>query len=698
MTCTADPAGDHSACCGGFTRSAVEYPVNAALISAKGRISFLGADVNAACQTLPGDFAFGPVVMLVGDGAGGIDPVYGGQLEDMRAEARKVAASSGQAVALAETVKRGEQDDQPVAVLAARYLYEPHNRDTLIDAAHEAFPEALRLLSMGTTQKKLDPLDPRYFDKLAASLSNYMAKDFGRVSKPVFDRWINGVINANWAGATDAELTYLTTRLNASFKEIGGRHWLNIRGQVYHRTTGLGQSVKRATVKRYDVAISPNLALKDAKAIQKMTASHAHYVTDATGRIATASSQQARMIVRNGLAKGLGSKEIGADLFKALAEGLPKRSRAYFDMAAISMLNRAQTYSKAATYSEAGVKRLIWDSVLDEITTRTCRFADGKVFSVRAVLGAFDKTNALKDPRDVRFTQPWMRERKIKTGENKGLTGLYLRGKDGRDSLVATELVSGMGKINDRGTWHPEMDIETLEDMGFSAPPGHGGCRSTVVPDLIPPKTRTRRVNVPTPRTKVPLLDPMGAKSAVAAVNAATAMAYYEELRAAAQEEAVAAGKMPPAKSKYDKVINYSEKHATPPIFSGTANLALEDAKSDAMQRIKGIMLATMPAAISALREVRLDNKITADDALRKVDYNEKSRVLKVSKAAAKDTSEAGKYATGKQLAYALELERRRARRKDKTITPADREAARKADLENSTGTLFDAEALESVK
>jgi hypothetical protein len=685
--------------CGGFIRDAIEVPIEAALVVAKGRVTFGGTDVNAVAAATPGDFRFGPVVMLVGKADGGVERRYGGQLESMRAEARQVSAQSGQPVALAEAVKDGEDGDgDVVTILAARYLYEPHNRDTLIEAAHEAFPEALRLLSMGATQKKLDPLDPKFFDKLAASLSNYMARDFSKVSKPVFDKWINGIINANWAGATDAELALLTSRFNASFREIGGRHWVNIRGQVYHRTTGLGNAVKRATVKRYDIAISPNLALKDASAIQRMTAAHSHYVTDAMGNIATASSRQARMVVRNGLAKGLGSKEIGRDLFKALGDSLAGRTRAYFDMAAISMLNRAQTFSKAQTYSEAGVQKLIWDSVLDELTTRTCRFADGQVFSVRKVLGQFAKTDALKDPRDVRFTQPWMRERKIKSGEHKGLMGLFLRGKDGKDSMVAAELTSGMGKLNDRGTWHPAMDIETLEDRGFSAPPGHGNCRSTISPDMIPPRTRTRRVNVPAPRPKVPLLDPMGAKSAVAAVNAATAMSYFEELRAAAQEEAVAHGKMPPTTSKYDKVIGFSEKHKIPPVFSSTSNLALEDAKSDALDRIKGILLATMPKAISELREVRLDKTITADAALAKVDYNEKTRVLKISKAAAKDKSEAGKYATGKQLAYALELERRRATHKDKKITAKDREAARKADLENSTGKLFDAEALETVK
>lgn len=686
----------HHQCCGA-TRSAIEYPVEAALLSTNGRVTFGGMDVSAVADMSPGDAMSGPVVMLVGKAGGEVRRVYGGQLDAMRVKARAMAAETGEPVALVETVKSGERDDQTIAVLATRYLYEPHNREALIDAAHESFPEALRLLSMGAAQKKLDPLDPRFFDKLAASMSNYMARDFTRVSAPVFDKWINNIINTNWAGATDAELALVTRKFNAAFREIGGKHWLGIRGQIYHRTGGFGQSVKRATVKRYDLAISPNLALKDAAAIRQITASHAHYVTDAMGNIATASSQQATKIVRNGLAKGLGSREIGQDLFDALGKSLAGRTRNYFDVAASAMLNRSQTYSKAVTYSEAGVEKVLWDSVLDELTSRVCRFSDSKVFAVKAILGHFDKTAALSDPRDIRFTQPWMRERTIKDGEFKGLKGLFLRQRDGSDRMVAAELTSGMGKVNDRGTWHEAMDIETLQDMGYSAPPGHPSCRSSLVADVIPPKTRTRRVNVPAPRSRKPIIDPMGNKGPVSSVTANRGLTYYDGLRVLQAQEAVAAGSKPLSISKYDKVIGFSERYAVPPVFSTPRGLGLELGSGFAAARIRAIMLAAVPQSSAEIREVRLSTKIKPKDALAKVDYSETSRVLTISKEAAKDVTEVGKYTTGKQLAYALELERRRAMHKDKKITKEDREAARQADLITGAGTLFDPVALEDV-
>ena len=41
---------------------------------------------------------------------------------------------------VAEAIKDTQIDGEPATILVAHYLYEPHNRETLIDAEHEAFP------------------------------------------------------------------------------------------------------------------------------------------------------------------------------------------------------------------------------------------------------------------------------------------------------------------------------------------------------------------------------------------------------------------------------------------------------------------------------------------------------------------------------------------------------------------------------
>jgi hypothetical protein len=406
-------------------------------------------------------------VLLVGVGETLKYQARAKKVEDLRAEAKHMAALSGEPVTLATMIKSGDID-----VLKARYLYEPQNRETLIDAAEMVAPEVLYHLA--PMSKKLDPLDPASVDRIVANVSNYMSRKWGQVSAPVFDRWINDLINRNWGGATDQELALLTRQLNQSFREAGGKHWNAIRGQLYLRNERSAQGVRAATVKRYDLSVSPNLALKDIGAIRQVTASQAHYVTDAMGNVATASSQQARQIVKNGIAKGLSNKDIGSDLFKALGKTLKGRTRNYFDVAASAMVVRSQTYSKAVTMSEAGVERTLWDSILDEVTTASCRFYSGKVFSVKAILGAFDKTAANSDPRDVRFTQPWIRERKIKGGEFDGKLGLFVPQRDGSQRLIAAELESGVGQVDKVGKWHPMMDVETLEDMGVAQPQIHG--------------------------------------------------------------------------------------------------------------------------------------------------------------------------------------------------------------------------------
>jgi hypothetical protein len=480
----------------------------------------------------------------------------------------------------------------------------------------------------------------------------------------VFDRWINDLINRNWGGATEQELALLTGQLNQSFREAGGKHWNAIRGQLYLRNERSAQGVRAAMVTKWDLSVSPNLALKDLGAIRQVTASQAHYVTDAAGK---------------------------------LGKTLKKRTRHYFDVAASAMIVRSQSYSKLVTMQEAGVEKTIWSSVLDEVTSRVCRWADSKVFSVQALIDQSARTAGNSDPRDVRFTQPWLRERKIKGGEFDGKLGLFVRQRDGSDTMIAAELESGFGEINNRGRWHEAMDIETLQDMGIGQPPLHGRCRSSLVPDVIPPKTRTRRVSVPAPKPRMPIVDPTGNLGAVPTSTGNTGLAFYEGLRVLQAKKAVDAGRMPRKVSKYDKVINSSNKSAVAPVFRTPTGLDVVDARALAARRIKQIILAAAVAAAARIREVRLSSKIKPKDALSKVDYKESTRVLTVSKEAAEDLTEGGKQVTGKQLAYALELERRRAKRPDGKATPEDRAAARQADLTNSVGTLFDERKLEDV-
>ena len=187
----------------------------------------------------------------------------------------------------------------------------------------------------------------------------------------------------------------------------------------------------------------------------------------------------------------------------------------------------------------------------------------------------------------------------------------------------------------------------------------------------------------------------MGAKGPAHAVTGNGALDYYDRLRLMQAEEAVALGRKPAALSKYDGVLNRVKTTGTPPVFSTPKGLGLAPAQALAAKRISGILLAAMPEAVSRLREVRLSARLAAKDAYGAVQYDERAKVLTMSKEAASDKTPGGKQATGRQLAYALELERRQA--KTGTITAEDRAAARQADLTNSVGTLFDAEALEKA-
>ncbi len=76
------------------------------------------------------------------------------------------------------------------------------------------------------------------------------------------------------------------------------------------------------------------------------------------------------------------------------------RSPAYWDVVAGSFVGRGRSFSQLSAYAEAAITSYRIVAVLDEVTTPTCRFLDGKTFSVSRGLELFDRVEANPDSID----------------------------------------------------------------------------------------------------------------------------------------------------------------------------------------------------------------------------------------------------------------------------------------------------------
>lgn len=459
--------------CQACTQTAIEYPARGALIVSDGRVEWVGEDVGAAGLLVKGDPGRGLVHVLAGVGKKSARlKRAGSDLEKARSEARSLAVSTGRPVAVAELVKVDTGD--PVQMLLfARYLAEPIQSDVLVEVAKGAVGHVIQLSGLRPVVKEINPLTPAGFDALQIKLADGLMKKVAPVSRAEVEKLLYS-LDVDWVNSTDAELRILSERINGAMRQVAGQTWTGVRGTLYHTGERIADGTRRATINRWDMSISANFKQRDLEAIRRVTAAQSHYVTNFyTKNVAKGMSAEARTIVRNGLAKGLGSRDIGERLYKSLGDYLPGRNRAYFNVVSSAFVNRSRTYSQLVTFSDGGVILTIWDSVLDEVTTPTCRYMYNRVFNVERGLAQYAAVDAASDPQEVKFIQPWIRQRKIKGGTDDGKLGLFVPQRDGKSKLLAIQERSGFGKKDDVGKWTSKTPgNEVPADVG--APPIHG--------------------------------------------------------------------------------------------------------------------------------------------------------------------------------------------------------------------------------
>lgn len=228
--------------------------------------------------------------------------------------------------------------------------------------------------------------------------------------------------------------------------------------------------------------ILPTFDVKDRRMAEHLRSSNGLYVTDHYKNVSVQWSDAARKIVERGRDQGLGRDEIARDLSKWIQ--VRGGNQAYFNVVASAFIARSESWSTLRSFQQAGIRVAKCFSVLDEKTTEWCRYIDGKLIPVDGSLGLMERIEKLSDPRDIRFTAPWVRERQQRDdkGEKTGQKELFTRGKDGTDTVLAVVERSGYGTADDRGQIRGTFPEAKLIEIGIGPPPYHGSCRTTMGP------------------------------------------------------------------------------------------------------------------------------------------------------------------------------------------------------------------------
>jgi hypothetical protein len=343
-----------------------------------------------------------------------------------------------------------------------------HLYSTAIDAADELLRDAYCL----DVAKALDPLAPRDFLVIVQRLSRALT-GVSRDAEALALRRALATLDVDWPNLTAAAREQVVRAARQALDDLPSKVLPRVDRifelEADHVVTG----TRRATVRRFGLHIAASTTRTDERIAAFVRRSEGNFVRDQYGRRRDELAQRARNIVAAGLERGLGRGDIAADLSAGLAP-IVNRGKPYWETVAMSFANRGRTYTQLAAFGEAGVARVRFEAILDEVTSHACRFMHGRQFSVERAMHRFNEVERARDPESIADLQPWLRVGS--DGDNQVL--FYERG--GRRRIVARIEEPAVGQIDQVGRYSRALSNEQLETAGVTVPPIHGRCRSTL--------------------------------------------------------------------------------------------------------------------------------------------------------------------------------------------------------------------------
>lgn len=346
-----------------------------------------------------------------------------------------------------------------------------------IVAAREAADAMLGALRVPIA-KALDLSTPRGFDTAAARLGTELRR-LAAVPETEAVRQALAGLDVDWRVTTPAQRSAVLRSALARAGRTAAQLSRRIEASLGRAASAVVHATRSDARQRQHLAVGADLNAVDHRAIAYLTRANALFVRDDYGLRVERFGEQARQIVARGLERGLGRDDIAEDLAEAADATLIARARSYWDVVAASFIGEGRSLSQISAYAEAGIDRYVLLAVLDEHTTDTCRFLDGKVLQTQDAMRTFDRLETSDEPLVIKRERPWVRER---TGDD-GKRHLVVD-RDGADTVLAVVERSGVGARDDRGAYSRALSGRELAPAGIGFPPFHGFCRTTTVPDV----------------------------------------------------------------------------------------------------------------------------------------------------------------------------------------------------------------------
>jgi SPP1 gp7 family putative phage head morphogenesis protein len=347
----------------------------------------------------------------------------------------------------------------------------------MIVVAREAADAMLGALRVSIA-KALDLSTPRGFDTAVARLGAELRRHATAPETEAVRRAL-AILDVDWRATTPAQRSAVVRRALAVAGRLSASVPARIEAPLGRAATAVVRATRSDVRRRQRLAIAADLNAVDHRAVAYISRANALFVRDEYGRRVQSFGEHARRIVARGLEQGLGRNDIAEDLAEAADASLIARARPYWDVVAASFIGEGRSLSQISGYAEAGIDRYVLLAVLDEHTTDTCRFLDGKVLQTQDALRTFDRLEASDDPLVIKRERPWVRER---TGDD-GKRHLVVD-RDDADTVLAIVERSGVGARDDRGAYSRALSGRELAPAGIGFPPFHGFCRTTTVPDV----------------------------------------------------------------------------------------------------------------------------------------------------------------------------------------------------------------------
>lgn len=332
--------------------------------------------------------------------------------------------------------------------------------------------------------KALNPLDPDDYLLISARLSRSL---YG-IAKPEQGKALRRAINAldvDWPNLSDPARQRVIEAARDSVAAIPKRIIPPITRELEVRGSRIVRGARKGTREQVSATIGArigvDMALRDERIISYLSRSQGLFVTDSYVNRSEFFSAKARNIVAEGLEQGLGRDDISKMLRREIRDQLgPRRSRHYFNVISGVFTNRSRTYGQLISYQEAGIRRWIFDAVLDERTTPQCALLHGKSWTVSSSLDRINQMERSNDPQAVKDLMPWIRKGKNPDGSE----FLFTQNREGVRRHIADIVRNRQGNRDDLGEYRNVVSNQVLADMGANTPPLHPLCRSTIIADV----------------------------------------------------------------------------------------------------------------------------------------------------------------------------------------------------------------------